>query len=114
MYLHLQKQGNRFDVGIVFVFKVGIIIITFHFLFIRSRLLLSQILSQNFGNFFLFTSSFEFSLFFPFFSNKNCQVRKISNQKKHVGWGGGGGGEKPNILLQNFNQFSLFFFFKRK
>jgi hypothetical protein len=33
----------------------------------------------------LFTFFLEFSLFSPFFPNKNYQVRKIENQKKHVG-----------------------------
>jgi hypothetical protein len=41
------------------------------------------------ANFLLFIFFFEFAHFVHSFPNKNYQVRKILNQKTHVGWGGG-------------------------
>jgi len=93
------------------VFKVGIIIIIFHFLFIRNNFFFSKFFLKLLVIFLLFTSSFQFSLFCPFFSNNNCQIRKISNQKKHVAWGGGGG-FNPIIQCQNFPKLCYFYFDK--
>jgi hypothetical protein len=49
---------NKFDVGIVYVFKDGLIKITFKFLFIRSNIFFSNFLFQLFDNCF-------FSYIFP-------------------------------------------------
>jgi hypothetical protein len=53
----------------------------------------------------------ECTIFFHFFPNKNCQVRKIET-KNHVGcWGGGErGGGNPTILTQNFTKLLFFYF----
>jgi hypothetical protein len=57
---------NKFDVGIVYVFNVGIIQIYFKILFIRNNLFSFK----NFESFLLFTFSFEFTHFFTFFSQQ--------------------------------------------
>jgi hypothetical protein len=79
---------NKFDVGIAYVLKIGIIRIKLKILLIRSSIF-SIFLSQLFYKFFCHLPFFfEFALFFIVFPNKNCQVKKIQNQK-HVGWGQG-------------------------
>jgi len=68
--------------------------------------------SQFFGNIYiLFTLSFEFALFYPFFPNKNFQIKKIQSQKNMLVGGGGGG---PNYLNRKFHQIKLFLLLKRK
>jgi hypothetical protein len=59
-----------------------------------SNLFFFQICDLNFLEIFLFPFFLElFALFFHFFPNKNCQVKKFQNQKNMlVGEGGGGGG----------------------
>jgi hypothetical protein len=61
----------------------------FKFLFIKRNLFSFQICDFNFLEFFCcLHSSLNLHKFSHFFPNKNYQVRKIWNQKKHVGWGG--------------------------
>jgi hypothetical protein len=60
--------SNKFDVEIVYVFKVGIIRIIFKFLLITSNFIF-QIYDPKFlASFLLFTFFLEFALFFLFFS----------------------------------------------
>jgi hypothetical protein len=46
--------SNKFDFGIVYVFKVEIIIVTLKTLFIKNNFFFSNFWSQFFGNLFLF------------------------------------------------------------
>jgi hypothetical protein len=65
---------NKFDVEIVYVFKVGIIIITFKNLFIRSNIFVFKFLIPIFWQVFCYL---HFSLnfhFFPVFSQQEFQV----------------------------------------
>jgi hypothetical protein len=57
----------KFDVGISYVFKVGIIVITFKFVFIRSKILFSK-LSKFLGNFFVI---------YIFFPTRTAKLRKF-------------------------------------
>jgi hypothetical protein len=59
------------------MFNVGIIIITFKLLFIRSNIFSLKLFISNYWYFFVFYIFFEFSLFCHFFPNKNYQVRKF-------------------------------------
>jgi uncharacterized membrane protein YkvI len=84
MLLIFILKFQKIDVGIVYVFNVGIIRIILKFLFIRSEpFFFWNLWSQNswivFG--FLYFS-LNFHYFFHFFPNKNCQVKKIWNQKE--------------------------------
>jgi hypothetical protein len=82
--------SNKFDVGIVYVFKVGIIRIILKILLIRSSFFF-QIYNPKFlASFLLFSFFLEFTFFFPFFSQQDLQSLKYSIPKKHVGWGEGG------------------------
>jgi len=84
-------------------------------LLIRSELFSLKFMVSNFGNIFVVYIFFEFALFFHFFPNKNCQIRKIRNQKNHVGcWLGGGWGHNSTIQTQIFTKLNLFYFLKGK
>ncbi len=61
-----------------------------NFFSLRITFFLKRNLSQFFDFFFL-TFFLEFALFFPYFPNMNCQVRKIKNQKHVLVVGGGRG-----------------------
>jgi hypothetical protein len=74
------KFSNKFDVGIVYMFNVGINRIIFKKLLITSNFFLWNLWSQYFANYLHFFLNFKYLL--HFFPNKNCQVRKIWNQKK--------------------------------
>jgi len=52
--IKFKMFSNKFFVIIIYVFKVGIIMIIFKFLFISSILFFSKILSQCFYNLFFF------------------------------------------------------------
>jgi hypothetical protein len=56
---------NKFDVGIVYVFEVRIIKITFKVLFIKSNIVFFKFLILIFWQ--VFYCLYFFSLFFPFF-----------------------------------------------
>jgi hypothetical protein len=62
--------SNKFDVEIVYVFKVGIIKITFNFLLMGVTTFFSNFDPNFLASFLLFTFFLEFSLFFPFFSQQ--------------------------------------------
>jgi hypothetical protein len=59
--------SNKFEVGIFYVFKVGIIRINFKFL---------KSMIPIFVNFLLFKFSLEFALFFPFFPQQELPSLK--------------------------------------
>ncbi len=77
------------------MFNVEILIINFKKLFIRSNFFyLKLVISKILAILLLFTIFMNLHYFFLFF-HKNCQVRKIRNQKNMLVvlcWGGGGGG----------------------
>jgi hypothetical protein len=78
----IKKFSKKFDVGIVYVFNVKVIKITFELLLIRSNLFSLKFVISNFWQFFCCLHFFlNLRNFFHFFPNKNCQVRKIWNQK---------------------------------
>jgi len=90
--------SNKFDVGIVYVLKVGIIRISFNFLSIKSNIFFLKFLIPIFWQIFCCLHfSLNLHYFFHFFPKKNCQVKKIQNFKKHVVGGRGGGGVNPII-----------------
>jgi hypothetical protein len=69
---------NKFDVGIVYVFKDGLIKITFKFLFIRSNIFFSNFLFQLFDNcFFSYIFPWICTIFFSSFPSKNFQVKEF-------------------------------------
>jgi hypothetical protein len=64
--------------------------------FIRNIFFFFQIVDlKYFVIFFLFALLLEFAQNFPFFPNKNCQIKINRNKKEHVNWEGG--------LIQLFN-----------
>jgi hypothetical protein len=83
--------SNKFDVGIVYVFKVGIIRITFKFLLTRNNILFIKFLIPIFWQVFCCLHfSLNFELFFPYFPNKNFQLNKNQNKKHMLVRGRGG------------------------
>jgi hypothetical protein len=92
--IKLYFFSNKFEVGIFYMFNVGIIriILKFYSLGITFflRIFYLKFFTKKNLHFFL-----EFALFLSFFPNKNCQVKKNQNQKNMLvveGEGGGGGG----------------------
>jgi len=85
-----QMFSNKFDVGLVYVLKVGIIKINLKLLLIMSNIFF-QIFDLNFLVSIFVVYIFPWiciivSLFFP---NKNCQVKIIWNQENMLVKGGG-------------------------
>jgi len=77
--------SNKFDVGIVYVFKVHIIMISLKFLFIKSNIYFFRFLIQNFLQvFFNLHFSLNLHYFCHFFPNKNCQVKKKLKKKNVI------------------------------
>jgi len=70
-----HKFSNKFDVGIFYVFKVGIIKITLKPFFVRRDFFPFKLMISNILQFF---GCLHFCLnlhnVFPFFPNKNCQI----------------------------------------
>ncbi len=70
-----HKFSNKFDVGIFYVFKVGIIKITLKPFFVRRDFFPFKLMISNILQFF---RCLHFCLnlhnVFPFFLNKNCQI----------------------------------------
>ncbi len=93
------------------MFNVGIIRINFKLLLIKSNFFF-EICDIKFWQFCLL---FTFILNLHFSSNKNCQVRKIQNQKNIlvVKLGAGGGGES-NYLNPKFQQIKFLLLLKKK
>ncbi len=86
----IWKFSNKFDVGIVYVFNVGINRIIFIILLIRSDLSSLKFVISIFGILFIVYIFFlNLHYFFSFFFNKNCKVRKTRNPKNVLVGGGG-------------------------
>ncbi len=82
--------SNKFDSMIVYVFNLELL--EFKKKIIRSNPFFFEICDFNFYIKKLFTFFLNFHYFPHFFTNKNCQVRKIQNQENMlIVWTGGGG-----------------------
>jgi len=90
--IKLKKFQKKIDVGFVYVFKVGIIIITLKCLFTRNNLFSLKFVISNFWNFFLFNFFLEFALFVSIFFPKNIvKLGKFTTRKMCWLLGGAGG-----------------------
>ncbi len=104
--------SNKFDVGIVYVFKVEIIRITFKFLLIRSNICFFKFLIPICFHFFFVYIFIEFPHFFSiFFPRTIVKLRKFKTKKKMLV--GGGGGVNTTTSTQNFTKLNCIFFTKK-
>jgi hypothetical protein len=104
--------SNKFNVGIVYVFKVQIIKFIFKNLLIRSNNVFFKKIIPIVGKFFVVYIFFEFTLFFAYFSNNICQIKKIRNKKNMLV--GGKGGVMPTMVTQNFTKLNCVSFISFK
>jgi hypothetical protein len=81
--------SNKFDVGIVYVFKVELFLKIIYSLGVTFKHLFSIFYPIFWAMFLLFTFFLEFALFFVFYPNNNCQVKKNRNKKNVGRWDGG-------------------------
>ncbi len=79
--------SNKLDVGIVYVFKVGIMRINLKILLIRSNIIFFKFSIPIFlASFLLFTFILEFALIFPIFSpTRIAKLRKFETKNMLVG-----------------------------
>jgi len=104
--------SNKFDVEIVYVFKVGIIKITFNFLLMGVTTFFSNSWSQLFGKFFVvYIFPWIFIIFSIFFPTKIAKLKKFETKK--TCWLGKGGGQS-NYINPKFTQIKLCFLLQRK